>query len=198
MNFIKILQSKIGVEDDGIIGRETITAFMEKYAKNAHQTASFFATVHHETNNYTSSTESLYYSSAGRIKAVWPSRFTSISSAEPYVKNPEKLGDKVYGGRMGNGVNNGDGLKYRGRGAIQLTGKNNYKAFAEYIGDKNILDFPDKVSVQYFWETAFFFFDKNRIWDLQTIKEVRKAVNGGYIGLEEVNKLYKYYYDRAS
>ncbi len=85
------------------------------------------ATTFHETGKTMMPiVENLNYSTASRIRAVWPSRFRSDASAQPYVKNPQALANNVYGGRMGNDGSD-DGWQYRGRGYVQLTGKDNYK-----------------------------------------------------------------------
>lgn len=85
--------------------------------------------------------ENLTYSSAARIHAVWPKQFPTVESAKPYVKKAQKLGNKVYGGRLGNTEPN-DGWDYRGRGPSQLTGKENYKKFSALIG-VDLVDNPD-------------------------------------------------------
>lgn len=189
------LQYKLGVTADGIIGRKTLSAFMKKYKKTAHQTAVFLSNIQHETANFTKAEESLYYSTPERIRAVWPARFPTVNDAKPYAKNPKALANKVYNGRMGNKIGSNDGWNFRGRGALQLTGRENYEQFAEYTGDATILINPEKVATEYFWESAFFFFDKNKVWECKTITDARKKINGGYIGLEEVTKLYKKYLD---
>jgi len=79
-------------------------------------------------------TENLTYTSAARIKQVWPSRFPTVESAKPYVKSAQKLANLVYGGRMGNDEKN-DGWTYRGRGFCQITGYANYEKFNKLIGE---------------------------------------------------------------
>lgn len=87
------------------------------------------ATAFHETGQKMQPvTENLYYTSAKRLMEVWPSRFKTVQAAAPYCRNPEKLANKVYGGRLGNNTS-GDGYRYIGRGIAQLTGKANYAKF---------------------------------------------------------------------
>jgi len=103
---------------------------------------------------------------------------------------------------MGNGNEvSGDGYKYRGRGALQLTGKDNYKAFATYLNKPEIITTPDLVATTYSFESAIFFFDKNKLWSIcdkgindTAILELTKRINGGVNGLEDRKiKTYKYY-----
>ena len=103
---------------------------------------------------------------------------------------------------MGNGDEaSGDGWKYRGRGALQLTGKANYEAFAKYLGKPEIVTNPDLVATTYAFESAMFFFDKNKLWDIcdkgvskETILALTKRINGGTHGLaDREEKTFKYY-----
>lgn len=202
MSNIKTLQQKIGVTDDGIIGAKTIKAFRDKYDLSAEQAAHFFANVHHESGAFRISEENLNYTSADRIRAVWPSRFPTIESATPFVRNPQGLANKVYNGRMGNSNGGDDGWRYRGRGALQLTGKNNYTDFAKYMNDERILTSPELVATTYYWDSALYFFDRNKVWDLAKglqqshIEAVRKKINGGLIGVNEVRALIQKYYKK--
>lgn len=93
----------------------------------------FLANVLQESNEMTHLSEDMYYSTGKRIKAVWPSRFVSIEQAEQFARNPEKLANKVYNGRMGN-TEPGDGWLYRGGGFIGITGKSVYDQYAASKG----------------------------------------------------------------
>lgn len=97
----------------------------------------------HESSRFAKTEENLYYS-ADRLMQVWPSRFKTRAEANLYAKNPEKLANYVYGGRMGNN-SEGDGFKFRGRGWIGLTGKDNYAAASEYTGI-DLLTYPEKAA----------------------------------------------------
>jgi putative chitinase len=114
-----------------------------------------------------------------------------------------KIANKVYGNRMGNGVEaSGDGWKFRGRGALQLTGKSNYEAFAKYLGEPEILIKPEMVADEYAFESAMFFFDKNKLWDIcdkgvneDSMLKLTKRINGGTNGLEHRKALTIKYYN---
>ena len=104
---------------------------------------------------------------------------------------------------MGNGNEaSGDGWKYRGRGALQLTGKANYEAFAKYLGKPEILTNPDLVATTYAFESAMYFFEKNKLWaicdkgvDAATITALTKRINGGTNGLDHRTALTSKYYN---
>jgi len=157
--------------------------------------AHFFAQTSHESGGFKSLSENLNYSADGLVK-IFRKYFPDISVATAYAKNPEKIANKVYSNRMGNGDEaSGEGFKYRGRGAIQLTGKDNYAAFAKAIGRPDVLTNPDIVSGELAFESALFFFDKNKLWDIcdkgisdETITALTKRINGGTIGLEDRKK----------
>ena len=106
--------------------------------------------------------ENLNYSADGLLK-IFPKYFDK-ALALSYARNPQKIANRVYANRMGNGdESTGDGFKFKGRGYIQLTGKSNYAEFSKYIGE-DCLTNPDLVSVKYPLESAAFFFTKNKLW----------------------------------
>ncbi|NBQ48148.1 MAG: glycoside hydrolase family 19 protein, partial [Sphingobacteriia bacterium] len=119
-------------------------------------------------------------------------------SATPYARNPEKIANRVYANRMGNGPEeSGDGYKFRGRGPIQLTGKSNYTQFAKDMFDdwQNVIDNPDWVTEDkdFALMSAIWFWNKNKLnvqADAGDIKLMTKKINGGYIGLEDRIKHY--------
>ncbi len=151
----------------------------------------FVAQTLFETQNYTSWSENLYYSSAARLVQVWPSRFTLDASstcgkacASDYVCSPQNLGALVYANRNGNGdVTSGDGYTYRGRGAIQLTGLSNYSAYsaAQYQDNRVVLN-PDLVSQpeDAFASAAWFWTQNslNRLADSDSFTQATKVING--------------------
>ena len=121
---------------------------------------------------------------------------------ESYQRNPEKIANRVYASRMGNGDEaSGEGFKFRGRGALQLTGKANYEAFANYLKNPLIMEQPDLVATEFAFESAMFFFDRNKLWDIcdkgvtkETILALTKRINGGTHGLaDREEKTLKYY-----
>lgn len=197
---LKKLQLKIGVMDDGKFGPATLKAAMNFFKISPERAAHFFAQTSHETGGYKLFTENLNYSAAG-LQNTFGKYFPGLLE-EQYARNPEKIANRVYGNRMGNGPeSSGDGWKYRGRGALQLTGKSNYKAFSEYLKNPEIMDNPDLVSEQYAFESAMYFFDKNKLWAIcdkgvtkETILALTKKINGGTNGLEDREiKTFKYY-----
>ena len=150
--------------------------------------AAFIGQCAHESNNFTRLEEGLNYS-ASRLMAVWPSRFPTLEAAAPYANNPEKLADKVYGGRadLGN-KEDGDGFKFHGRGCIQLTGRDSYERCGEaigvdLIGQPNLLVEPlyACLSAGWFWNKK----GLNVLADAQDYDTMTKRINGGLIGLDD-------------
>jgi len=162
--------------------------------------AHFLAQCSHESNGFTIVFENLNYSADGLRKIF--SKYFPEPLADSYARNPYKIGSRVYANRMGNGdETSGEGYKFRGRGFIQLTGKNNYTSFAKFIGEDTIAN-PDLVATKYPLASAAFFFNSNNIWAIcdkgdssDVVTAVTKAVNGGTIGLPDRIKHFNEYYD---
>jgi putative chitinase len=120
---------------------------------------------------------------------VWSSRFPTLEIAQRYAMQPERIANRAYADRMGNGDEvSGDGWKYRGRGLIQLTGKNNYVAYSMAC-DNEALQKPDIVAEpKYAAESAGWFWSVNRlnsVADTQDIVRMTKIINGGINGLDD-------------
>ena len=150
--------------------------------------ACFLGQCAHESGGFSALQENLNYKQEGLCK-VWPKRFPSIEDAEPYHKQPQKIANKVYASRMGNGdEGSGEGWKYRGRGLIQLTGKDNYRACGEALG-VDLLENPDLVATpQYAALSAGWFWDKNHLntyADKNDMQGLTKKINGGTHGIED-------------
>jgi putative chitinase len=197
---LKSLQERAGVAADGAFGPGTMKAAMTLLKLTPVRAAHFFAQTAHETGGFKAFAENLNYSAQG-LQGIFGKYFPGTLE-ESYARNPEKIANRVYADRMGNGAEaSGDGWKYRGRGALQLTGKSNYKAFSEYLGKPEIMDNPDLVATTYAFDSAMFFFDKNKLWSIcdkgvndASILELTKRINGGTHGLEDrKEKTYKYY-----
>ncbi|MES9852734.1 MAG: glycoside hydrolase family 19 protein [Candidatus Thiodiazotropha sp. L084R] len=154
--------------------------------------AHFFSQVLHESGQMRYDMENLNYS-AKALRAVFGKYFKTKRQAEAYARQPEKIANKVYANRMGNGSeSSGDGWKYKGRGLIQLTGKNNYRAFAKWIGDDRVVEDPDLVATEYAVQSAVFYWDKNKlnkIADKDDVVRMTKRVNGGDNGLAHRTEL---------
>lgn len=197
---LKDIQIKLGVTADGVFGPSTLKAAANYYKMNAFRAAHFFGQTSHESGNFTIFFENLNYSVDG-LKKIFPHYFPGDTAAQ-YAFQPEKIANLVYADRMGNGApGTGDGWKYRGRGAIQLTGKNNYASFSKQIGDDEIMNNPDLVATKYALESAIFFFSKLNLWticdkgiDQNTINIITRFVNGGLNGINErTQKTIQYY-----
>ena len=198
---LKSLQAKIGVTADGVFGPGTMKKATEFYKLTPARAAHFFAQTAHETGDYKLFAENLNYSTQGLqniFKKYFPGNLSDL-----YARNPEKIANRVYASRMGNGdEKSGDGWKYRGRGALQLTGKDNYTAFAKYLQKPEIMTTPDLVATEYSFESAMFFFDKNKLWAIcdegvndAAILKLTKRINGGTHGLEDRTQKTKKYYE---
>lgn len=164
--------------------------------ENPKRMAAFLAQVAHESGAFNFTKEGLSYSAASLMK-VWPKRFPTTAIANQYARKPEKIANKVYANRMGNGdEKSGDGYKFCGRGLIQLTGKDNYSRFAKSIGktlDETVayLETPEGAvaSAAWFWDA-----NKLNIYaDKGDFVGLTKRINGGTIGLADR----KHHYDIA-
>ena len=199
---LKSLQQKSGVTADGLFGPGTLKAGMTYYKFTSERASHFFAQTAHETGNFKAFSENLNYSADG-LNKIFPKYFKNAGKdANAYARNPEKIANVVYSSRMGNGDEaSGDGWKYRGRGALQLTGKSNYQAFADYLKNPEIMTNPDLVATEFAFESAIFFFDRNKLWDIcdkgvndDTILAITKRINGGTHGLDDRKEKTKKYY----
>jgi putative chitinase len=198
---LKSLQTKIGVGADGAFGPGTLKAAMAYYKMTPERAAHFFAQTAHESGNFKAFAENLNYGTSG-LTTTFKKYFPTTEKALLYERKPEKIANLVYGNRMGNGDEaSGDGFKFRGRGALQLTGKDNYKVFSEYLKNPEIMTNPDLVATEFAFESAIFFFDRNKLWDIcdkgvnkDTILALTKRINGGTHGLaDREEKTLKYY-----
>jgi putative chitinase len=153
--------------------------------------AHFLAQCAHESGNFTAVKENLNYSADG-LRKIFGKYFPTDALAAQYARQPEKIANRVYASRMGNGDEaSGDGFKFRGRGYIQLTGKENYTAFDKIV-EEDILANPDLVATKYPLLSAAFFFNKNGLWaicdkgdSIDVVTMVTKRVNGGTHGIED-------------
>ena len=198
---LKSLQTKAGVTADGVFGPGTLKAGMAYYKFTPQRAAHFFAQTAHETGGFKAFAENLNYGAQGLL-GIFKKYFPTEALAKQYERQPEKIANRVYASRMGNGDEaSGDGWKFRGRGALQLTGKANYQAFADYLKKPEIMTNPDLVATEFAFESAIFFFDKNKLWDIcdkgvnkDTILALTKRINGGTHGLaDREEKSLKYY-----
>jgi len=179
-----------------------IPAVAQKFEiDSALRLAHFLAQCGHESGGFRLTKENLNYSAKG-LNGIFKKYFPTLESALPYERKPEKIANKVYGGRMGNGPEStGDGAKFCGRGYIQLTGKDNYTAFGKSIGE-DVCANPQIVAEKYALLSAAWFFNKNGLHKMAdggasdtVVTSITKRVNGGTIGLPDRIKHFKEYYN---
>ena len=150
--------------------------------------AFFIGQCAHESGNFRILEENLRYSATALMR-VWPSRFPNLEVANQFAGNAEKIGNKLYSGRMGNGdEESGDGWKYHGRGLIQLTGKDNYANCGSSLG-VDLVGNPDLLlDPKYAAFSAAWFWNKkglNALADSKDYDTMTKRINGGLIGLDD-------------
>jgi putative chitinase len=177
-----------------------IPSVMEKFKIDTPlELAHFLAQCGHESGNFRAVSENLNYSADG-LKKIFPKYFPGNLN-ESYARKPEAIASRVYASRMGNGNEaSKEGFKFRGRGYIQLTGRENYAAFDKFVED-DILANPDLVATKYPLLSAAWFFSKNKLNEIAskgaddtTVTAVTKRVNGGTIGLADRIKHFKEFY----
>ena len=173
---------------------DPINAAAEEFEINTPQRISMFlAQIGHESGGLTKLHENLNYKAA-RLSQIFPKYFRNVDP-DDYAHNPEKIANRVYASRMGNGdEDSGDGYRFRGRGAIQLTGRSNYTSCGESLGvdlinNPDYLETPEGAirSAAWFWDQR----GLNDYADNDDIVTVTKRINGGTIGLAERKELYE-------
>lgn len=170
-----------------------LNTFSKYQINTVQRQAAFLSQCAHESANFNSVVENLNYSKEALVR-VWPKHFTSIASATPYHRNPEKIANRAYRNRMGNGdESSGDGWRYRGRGFIQVTGKNNYTACGQELGldlvnSPELLELNDNVALSagWYWDTN----KLNGLADKDDLWTITKRINGGTHGWDD--RLQKY------
>jgi putative chitinase len=184
---------------DNVIAQ--IPGVMSKFEINSPlRLAHFLAQCGHESGGFRLTKENLNYSAKG-LMGIFKKYFPTEALAKSYERKPEKIANKVYSSRMGNGDEaSGDGAKFCGRGYIQLTGKDNYTAFGKSINE-DIAANPTWVAEKYALLSAAWFFNKNKLHTMAdggatdaVVTSITKRVNGGTIGLPDRIKHFKEYY----
>lgn len=163
--------------------------------------AHFLAQCGHESGGFRATQENLNYSAKG-LRGIFKKYFPTDAIAAAYQRNPQKIANKVYASRMGNGPeSSGEGYKFRGRGFLQITGKDNYAAASKALG-VDFIQNPDLISSKYALLTAGWFFQRNKLWSIcdqgsssQVVSAVTKRVNGGQIGISDRIRHFNEYYN---
>lgn len=179
------LQKKIGVTADGAFGPGTLKAAAAFYKLSPNRAAHFFAQTAHESGGFKAFSENLNYSAKG-LRGIFGKYFQTDAIAKAYERQPQRIANRAYANRMGNGDEaSGEGFAFRGRGALQLTGKFNYSEFAKYVNRPDVMTNPDLVAGELCFESALWFFDKNKLWSIcdkgineAAIRELSSRING--------------------
>jgi putative chitinase len=179
------LQKKIGVTADGAFGPGTLKAAAAYYKLSPNRAAHFFAQTAHESGNFKAFSENLNYGAKG-LRGIFGKYFQTDAIAKAYERQPQRIANRAYANRMGNGDEaSGEGFAFRGRGALQLTGKFNYSEFAKYVNRPDVMTNPDLVAGELCFESALWFFDKNKLWSIcdkgineSAIRELSSRING--------------------
>jgi putative chitinase len=201
MNYIKIFQKDNDLVSDGIIGKNTLSKMKVVFKLPSDEaTAHFVGQINHETANFKYDKENLNYSVKGLL-STFSKYFPNKEVAEKYARKPEKIANKVYANRMGNGSeDSGDGWKFAGKGSLQLTGRSNYTAFSHYINNSKVISDPNSLLPKHYWNVAIFFFERNNLFsltkkvDYDSVRKLTRRINGGYNGLQHrYDMTIKYY-----
>jgi len=172
-------------------------ALPQYHISDVARVAAFIAQCSHESAGFTALSENLNYSADG-LRKIFPKYFPSAEMAQAYHRQPEKIANRVYSSRMGNGDEaSGEGYKFRGRGLIQLTGKSNYSRCSQFLfEDDTLIRMPDVLTQPYYaLHSACWFWHANKLneqADAQDIRTMTKKINGGFIGLEDRIKHYNH------
>lgn len=187
---------------DAVLGQ--IPDCMQKFnIDTSLRLAHFLAQCAHESMNFKATEENLNYS-ASALKRVF-SKYFPGDLADSYARQPEKIASRVYGGRMGNGDEaSKEGYKYRGRGYIQLTGKDNYRNFSA-ASNADVVDNPDLVKTTYPLLSAAWFWGSRKLNPIadqgdgdEVVEQITRKVNGGLNGLDDRIAYFKKYYAALS
>lgn len=179
--------------NDANMWGEILDENLPKYGiETVEQIAMFIAQTGHESSEYNILKENLNYSVDG-LRKVFGKYFPNIDFASQYARNPEKIANRVYASRMGNGLeNSGDGWLYRGRGIIQITGKNNYRNCSMYLfDDERLVENPSLLlEPENAVKSACWYWLTRNIHNMKDLKEITRTINGSYIGISDRAFLY--------
>ena len=179
---------------------DKVYAELQQYSVlNPLRVAHLLAQCDHESGGFRFVEENLNYSAEMLLKAYH--KYFDVQRAVEYEHNPEKIGNRIYANKFGNGAEmSGDGFRYRGRGYIQLTYHDNYKALSEFVG-VNCVSMPYLVAEKYPLTAAIFIFDAKKVWQdcigdtRADVVNVTRRINGGLIGLDNRVQLFQKYWE---
>ncbi len=184
--------------DKGLLLKEKYKTILYTYGINTHLRMCHFLTQISHESGLKPISENLNYSSE-RLRQIFPKYFISKADADRYARQPERIANRVYANRMGNGNEaSGDGWKYRGRGFIQITGKSNYLMLSkdtriDFITNPDLLlqEANSMISALWFWNKN----NLNALADKNDVKAITKRINGGFNGLEHRTELFNKWFD---
>jgi putative chitinase len=183
---------------DGIIGVMTTEILRRDWGLSKTQLAHFLGQCHVESGAFRAREENLNYS-AKRLRQIFPKYFTYAMSVM-YAGDQEMIANIAYSNRMGNGdICTGDGYRFRGRGSLMTTGRDNYERFGRIMAIPQIIDYPEVIGDQFYWLSGLKYFEVHRIWKYchtvgaDSVYRVTRIVNGGTNGLRERERWTRHY-----
>ena len=192
---VEVLKRCVPTNPDHVALYQALVMVLPKYEITTRERlAAFLSQCGHESVDFKILRENLNYS-ADALQRVFKKHFPTLALAQQYARQPEKIANRVYANRMGNGSEeSGDGWKFRGRGAIQLTGRNNYMSFADSLGITADEAVAYCETLQGAIESACWYWDTNslnKIADTEDLTLLTRRINGGTHGLEDRVNRYK-------
>lgn len=209
MRKIREFQKDNGLDPDGVIGRNTLGAMSLVWGLSGNRLGNFLGQTHHESAGFSKDVESLNYSATGlKNTFAYYKKYSAEANIDGrtlfHKADQETIANKVYWDRNRSATHRlgnkswGDGWRFRGRGPLQITGRYNYAKLENFVG-YDVLQHPERVSDQLYWESGMWFFSENNLWELadgdsiNSISKLSVRINGGLNGLDDRIRWTRYY-----